>query len=199
MIIRKYRPRDERGWLECRVLAFLDTAYFDNVYREKEVYTHPSVELVAEEAGRIVGLLDIEYELESGTVCSRGEGRGAMIWHMAVLPQFRKQGIARQLLMAALARLEEDEIRRIEAWTRDDPWVNDWYIRQGFRCKQTYLHVYTSGDESAEAVTSRLEKLYVCDTFCHYLGSDHETIRKKFQRVHECRLYEKLIGPFGKP
>jgi hypothetical protein len=30
--IRPYADDDERGWLECRVLAFLDSAYYDAGY-----------------------------------------------------------------------------------------------------------------------------------------------------------------------
>ena len=41
--IRPYQPSDEAQWLRCRVLAFLDTAYYDNVCREKEHYSNPSI------------------------------------------------------------------------------------------------------------------------------------------------------------
>jgi hypothetical protein len=35
-VIRPYEDRDETAWLRCRVVAFLDTASFDSVEREKE-------------------------------------------------------------------------------------------------------------------------------------------------------------------
>ncbi len=54
MIIRKYEDRDNLGWVRCRVLSFLDSAYFDNVLRKKECYNSPSVELVAEIDDKIV-------------------------------------------------------------------------------------------------------------------------------------------------
>jgi len=69
-IIRPYVDADERGWVERRVLAFLDTAYFDAVEWEKEPYERPSVELVAEVDGRIVGLIDVECE-EEPAPCAR--------------------------------------------------------------------------------------------------------------------------------
>lgn len=62
MLIRDYQNEDEQGWLRCRVLAFLNTAYYDNVLNKKEVYENPSIELVAEMDGEIVGLIDVEYE-----------------------------------------------------------------------------------------------------------------------------------------
>ena len=79
MIIREYRDTDNLQWVRCRVLSFLDSAYFDNVLREKEHYENPSIELVAEDDGRIVGLIDLEYEKEKGTVCSNRNGLGGMI------------------------------------------------------------------------------------------------------------------------
>lgn len=69
MIIRKYEDKDELGWVRCRVLSFLDSAYFDNVLQKKEHYNNPSLELVAEINDKIVGLLDIEYQKDKGTVC----------------------------------------------------------------------------------------------------------------------------------
>ena len=65
VVIRPYRDEDEQGWVRCRVLSFLDSAYFDDVRREKERYEHPALELVAERDGEIVGLIDVECEYES--------------------------------------------------------------------------------------------------------------------------------------
>lgn len=45
-----------------------------------------------------IGLLDIEYELKPQTVCSRGEGLGGMIGHIAVHPDYQKMGVGHQLL-----------------------------------------------------------------------------------------------------
>ena len=70
-VVRPYTDADERAWLECRVLAFLDSAYFDAVEREKEHYVRPSVELVAEVDGAIVGLIDVECEEEPGAGSAR--------------------------------------------------------------------------------------------------------------------------------
>ncbi|OOP68088.1 GNAT family N-acetyltransferase, partial [Heyndrickxia oleronia] len=57
MEIREYHSNDEVGWLRCRALSFLHTAYYDNVLREKEHYKNPSIELIAIEDGIVVGLL----------------------------------------------------------------------------------------------------------------------------------------------
>ncbi len=62
--LRPYREADEQGRVRCRVLAFLGSACFDHVRREKERYDRPSIQLVAELDGEIVGLVDVECELE---------------------------------------------------------------------------------------------------------------------------------------
>lgn len=31
LIIREYKKEDEKGWVRCRVLSFLDSAYYDNI------------------------------------------------------------------------------------------------------------------------------------------------------------------------
>lgn len=36
MKIKAYTFAYEKSWLECRVLAYLDTAYYDNVFQKKK-------------------------------------------------------------------------------------------------------------------------------------------------------------------
>lgn len=194
MEIRAYQENDEISWVSCRVLSFLDTAYFDNVLKEKEKYDNPAIELVAIEDEEVVGLLDVEYELEERTVCSRGEGLGGMIWHIAVHPDFRRRGIAGQLLYEAEKIAKVKGLNRFEAWTRDDDWVNQWYQKNGFHNVESYLHVYVEGrDEMKDVLKSEIPGLYPVHAFAHYVGEEKDTIRKRFKRVHECICYEKNI------
>lgn len=74
--------------MRYRTLSFLNTAYFDHVLNKKEKYQNPAIELVAIEQGQIVGLLDVEYEREQKTICTKGEGLGGMIWHVATHPDY---------------------------------------------------------------------------------------------------------------
>lgn len=194
MKIRPYHVDDEKGWVRCRVLSFLDTAYFDNVLKEKEIYGNPAIELVAEDDGQIVGLLDIEYEVKERTVCSRGTGLGGMIWHIAVHPDFRRKGIGTQLLNAAESIAKSKGLNRLEAWTRDDEWVNKWYGKSGFTKVGSYLHVYMDGGKELDGVVkSEMPKLYPVQGFAHYLGDEAELVKEKFNRVHECVCYEKML------
>ncbi|WP_160672455.1 GNAT family N-acetyltransferase [Clostridium sp. C8-1-8] len=190
MLVREYKDTDNYEWVKCRVLSFLDSAYFDNVLREKEHYKNPSVELVAEVDNKIVGLIDVEYERQKGTVCYNSTELGGVIWHIAVLPEYRKSGVATMLLNEAIDRLRAKDIKKLEAWTRDDKWVNDWYKNRGFIWKESYLHVYAEGSECDKIAKSTINKLFTCSSFNQYIGEDKETIRKSFKRVHECNLYE---------
>jgi GNAT superfamily N-acetyltransferase len=192
MLIREYRPEDERGWLRCRVLSFLDTAFFDNVLRRKETYENPSIELVAEEDGQIVGLIDIEVDTDRNKICYNQLRPSAMIWHIAVHPDHQRKGIARALLNEAERMVREAELTRLEAWTRDDDHVRQWYLKNGFSPGYSYLHVFLDGkDEVNGSVSSQLEKFTVISCFAHYTGPDRELVRKRFERVHECTMYEK--------
>lgn len=195
MEIRQYQVEDEIGWVRCRVLSFLDTAYFDNVFPKKEVYENPAIELVAVENDQIVGLLDIEYEVKERTVCSRGTGLGGMIWHIAVHPDFRRKGIGTQLLKVAEKTAKIKGINRFEAWTRDDEWVNKWYVNSGFMNVESYLQVFIDGNSELKgAIKSELPDLFPIQAFAHYIGEENEQIKKRFKRVYECNCYEKMVN-----
>lgn len=191
MIIRDYEHNDEIGWVRCRTLAFLETAYFDNVLKLKEHYENPAIELVAEIGGQIVGLIDVEYEKEERTVCSRGEGLGGMIWHIAVHPDFSRQGIGKQLLDAAVNKAKAIGLNRFEAWTRDDLWVQNWYEKMNFKNVDSYYHIYFEGDEMNQQIQSKTPKLYLVNNFAHYVGDDIEQFKNN--RIHQCVCFEKTF------
>lgn len=193
MIIRNYENKDEVSWLRCRVLSFLDTAYYDNVLIEKEHYDNPSIELVAVEDENVIGFLDLELDTPNRRVCSNRSGVGGMIWHLGVHPDYRKTGIGQLLLEEAIARAKEYLIERLEAWTRDDLWVNEWYVKRGFKRIDAYLQVYIQGGELQGVITSQSSELYPVTAFAHYVGEDRNKIKQQFSRVHETNLYEYLF------
>ncbi|MDZ5712630.1 GNAT family N-acetyltransferase [Jeotgalibacillus haloalkalitolerans] len=194
MIIRNYKTDDEVGWVRCRVLSFLDTAYYDNVLKNKETYKNPAIELVAVENDQIVGLLDIEYDANETTVCTRGEGLGGMIWHIATHPDFQRKGIATKLLKKAEQMAKEIGLDYLEAWTRDDKWVNKWYEKSRFDKTYSYLHVFAEGkNEVKEVMKADDPKFKIIQAFAHYAGDQQDDIKAKFKRVHECNCYEKNL------
>ena len=193
--IRGYGDADERGWLRCSVLSFLETAYFDSVFREKPRYEHRSIELVAELDSEIVGVIDVECEEEPGTVCTvcadrDGPVLGGMIWHLAVHPDHQLRGIGAMLLHEARRRAETWGIGCLEVWTRDDAGTLRWYEAQGFEWVKSYLHVYLQAKSETEGViSSTLPSLTPVQVFAHYTGDEREKVRARFARVHECNCF----------
>lgn len=192
--IREYRQEDEEGWLHCRMLSFLHTAYYDHVLQNKESYQHPSIELVAVQSGKIVGLIDVEYEREAKSVCTLCASRGGMIWNLAVHPDLQRKGIGFRLLSQVESRLKARGIDELEAWTRDDPATNRWYLRNGFKKINSCFHAFPEGDEVQRAVRSSISGLRPLAMFAHYSGDDPEKIRKAVHRVHECSGYCKKLN-----
>jgi ribosomal protein S18 acetylase RimI-like enzyme len=197
--VRAYSSSDEAAWLRCRVIAFLDSAYYDDVRRYKETYTNPAIEVVAEVQGKLVGLLDVEYELESGSITFHGARakptcRGSVMHHLAVHPDFRRQRIASRLLEYALTELRQNGVRFLEAWTRDHEAACRWYERHGFRSVHTYLHVYASGTEAMALSGGEWSGFSPISVFAHYDGDQVDLVRSQFSRTHESRLYRRDIS-----
>lgn len=191
MQIRPYREADEQGWLRCRALSFLGSAYHDDVRTAKERFEGPSIELVADADGEIAGLIDVELEREPGTVCSERAGLGGMIWNVATHPDHQRRGVATELLAEAERLTRPEGIVRFEAWTRDDGHVHAWYRSHGFELVDSYLHVYVELDEGLRDLFPITEGLRPVKLFAHYVGGDREDIKRRFRRVHDCVLFEK--------
>ena len=192
--IRPYVAADERGWLQCRLLSFFGSAFYDDVVREKPRYERASIELVADAGGEIVGMIDVECELEPATVCFDRPGLGGMIWHLAVHPEHQRRGIAAALLAEAERLAREHGVCRFEAWTRDDPHVQAWYEANGFERVESYLHVYIERDEGLRDVVFEDGQLRLVKAFAHYTGDQPELIRQRFRRVHDDVLYERRFA-----
>jgi len=190
LIVRPYCDSDERSWVVCRVLSFLETGFFDDIRRSKERYEHEAIELVAEIDGEIVGLIDVECESEPGTICEDRPDLGGMIWHLAVHPDRQRRGVATRLLREAELLARDRGLARLEAWTRDDPVTRAWYESRGFRHVQSYLNVFIEFDEGVrDLFPVTADGLRPVRAFAHALG-DPEQMRKRFRRVHENVLYE---------
>ena len=192
--IRSYTDADEQGWLRCRVLGFLDTAFHDDVRQQKEHYERRAIELVALADGRIVGLLDLELEPADGVLWETA-ARGGVIWHVAVHPDFRRRGIASALMERALAGARTEELEIVQAWTRDDAWVHEWYEACGFRRRYSYLHVYMQPDEVGDEVTVRTPGLKPVLAFAQFTGGPpvEDELRARFRRTHDDVLFERAV------
>lgn len=187
-----YKSSNEDGWLYCRVLSFLKTAYFNDVLVVKPIYKNPSFELIAiDENQEVVGLIDIEIEPYPKELCSSGTVRSAMLHHIAVHPQHQRKNIGQMLLKIAEEKLKENGIKRLEAWTRDDQWVRDWYLKNNFKIFYSYLHVMVDGDQII--LKEPLSKFSMVNGFAHYTGEEKEKVRNSFPKSYECVGFEKII------
>lgn len=198
--IIEYVNSYEQSWLRCRVLSFLDSAYFDDVHTKKEEYKNPSIALIAVNKENVVGFIDIEYELEANSVCSKStklaNHLAGMIWHLGVHPDFRKQGIAKTLLEKAVEASKKKGLKRLEAWTRDDRFVNEWYKNNGFELIEQYVHWYFNAEKDDEKLlknilqidenVSSIEKM-----FGH--AKEMTASIKQLDRKYYCRRFDKLI------
>lgn len=184
LVVRPYEATDEPGWVRCRAVSFLRSAYFDDVVTAKPDYDgRPAISLVAERGNRIVGVIDVVVH-ENGL---------ATIDTVAVDPEAASAGVGTALLEEAVATLPAG-VTVLDAWTRDDPEANGWYAARGFRQTFTYLHVYADDDELPAAGARFDPSLTPIRAWFHASIDDAHRLRSCFRRVHECRRYERPIG-----
>ncbi|MBE7003092.1 MAG: GNAT family N-acetyltransferase [Ruminococcaceae bacterium] len=193
MVIREYTDHDELAWLRCRVLSFLDCSYYNDVLTRREAYENDSVSLVAEEDDKIIGLIDAEIEKEAGSLCVAGSQRGAVIWHLAVLPEYRRRHVAASLWSEAKARLKKRGIPYCEVWTQEDEAANRWYQAQGFVNirEKNWLRCYARPSKADWFLNrENVGELYgVEEMIFEIKTSRREEIADYCYRIDEVRLY----------
>lgn len=186
-LVRDYTSSDEQSWLRCRIMAFLPTAYYDDVVQAKPVVPAPGFELVAVNAhDTVVGLMDVTVDDAVGTIDT-----------LAVYPDQQNRGIARTLLGHALTRAHTHNLTALSAWTRDDPAALNWYRTTGFIETDHYLHVFanytTNPAEPSRAVDAMRPGLHLMSAFLHAELADEPQLRQQFARVHVCRRFTKAL------
>ena len=190
LIIRPYNSSDEENWLKCRLVSFHDSAYYDDVYTKKPIFDNSSLELVAELNGKIIGILDLENDNKDGNICYCKSGKGTMVWTIAVLPEYRRFGIARKLVLKAIGWVKNKDIDFIEAWTRDDKWVLDWYESLGFATFHSYWHIYFKGDNAKSLFESNDKDIAPKALFAHYDKAPKTLDQNKIDRFYKCSGYK---------
>ena len=175
--VRDFHAGDERSWLRCRVLGFLDTAYFDDVWPVKPPAAGPDLVAVAAD-GTVAGIL-------IATVA----GSTATVDTVVVHPDHRRRGIGRALLDTVTARLRAAGVTDLHAWTRDDPGTLAWYRGCGFAEDGHYLHVYAEAAEMERAAVTARPGWKPMAAFLHGKVTDERWARERFRRVHVCRRF----------
>ena len=190
LIIRPYNLSDQENWLKCRLISFHDSAYYDDVYTAKPTFKNLSLELVAEINGKIVGILDFEKDNKSGSICYCKSGIGGMIWTISVLPDYRRSGIASQLVLKAIDWATDNNIDFIEAWTRDDKWVIKWYESLGFNRFHSYWHIYFKDDNVKDLFKSNDKDIVPQSVFAHSDKDPKALDQNKIDRFYKCSGYK---------
>lgn len=175
--VRPYLPSDEPAWLRCRVLAFLNTNYYDDVWQTRPLEDDLAIALVAVDGEQLVGLIDITID-----------GAAATIDTIAVHPDAQRSGIGTALLAAAREQLPAG-ITTLDAWTREDAAANAWYQSRGFTENQRYLQVYKGWDDPSEGFTSPEGMSAPVIAFLHAPIEREAEFRARFRRVYICRQY----------
>ena len=192
--IRKYRPEDENGWVRCRTLSFLETTRFDEVLPKKPHYPNPSVQIVADHHGRIVGVLDVEYDTAEQRICFRERSPGGIIRTVAVLPEYQREKVAVHMMRYACDLLRQENIGHLEIWNRlEDEGACAFLAEQGFENTYSYLHFYADGMTCRHYAPCRTLDCFVMKVYGEYTGSAPGDIRSASDRAYECALFEKEI------
>ncbi|EHI70873.1 N-acetyltransferase family protein [Streptococcus ictaluri] len=137
MRIRNYQAGDEKGWIYTKALAYLFSPFFDDrdsfkPELDKEVFEE-RLELVAEEDGQIVGLLDIDIynQAYSRTYRYAPANKVAYFSNLAVHPDYQGRGIAQVLFDTAKRVLKEKDVEKLSIFTRDGNAANHLYQKWG--------------------------------------------------------------------
>lgn len=191
MIIREYCEEDEQAWLRCRAVAFLDCSYWNDVKTSKDKYDNQSISLVAEDDGRIVGFIETELNSNDAT-CNKAGEDNAVIWHLGVLPEYRKHSVASKLWNETKKRLVNLNIHYCEVWTQEDEPANRFYINMGFilEKEQTWLRCYVRGEKCNEFLNGKLSGIYGPEELIFDAKvNQKEKYKDICYRMDEVRLY----------
>lgn len=177
--VRDYETADETSWLRCRVIAFLATSSYDDVWPAKR---RADLELVAVDGDAVVGLLDVSVP-----------GPNAVVETVAVHPDHQRRGVATALLGEAVRRLERCGVRTLDAWAREDVPAVGWLARNGFTEVSRSLHVYASPDEVGTVLSAKYG-LTPVGALLHARIERETELRQRFERVHRCRRMVRVLG-----
>ena len=97
---------------------------------DKFLQRNPDTCLVAEADSRIVGVIIVG-----------NDGRRGYIYHTAVNPQYRKQGIAKSLVETAMAALQNNGINKVALVVFDRNEIgNDFWEKMGFTVRGDLIY-----------------------------------------------------------
>lgn len=188
LVVRDYRPEDEKEWLQCHALVYIGSNE-RRMLSKKQMY-EKSIELVLAVDGKIAGFADVELEVVPGSICQKKFHGNGMLWDLGVLPSFRRLGYATRLLEEATARGRELGMKRLEAWSIEP---NAWkfYEKYGFRQFFEYHHVLIENRDRLRPFDKN--GLHFVEVYAHVMPKTNlEKLVEKYapKEVLPCRGFE---------
>jgi len=165
LVIREYKESDEKEWLKCHALAYLDSNE-RKLERNKPKYAGKSIQLTATVDEKIVGYLDIELEEIPGSICYKKLDGNGMLWDIGVLPEFRRKGIATKLVDEGVRRGKKWGMKRLEAWSIEP---NAWkfYEKYGFKKFFEYHHILINNREKLRIFDK--DGMHIVEMYAHVM------------------------------
>lgn len=131
--VREYRPEDQAAWLETHAIIMTISHAWNYCIQERPAYEgYTSTRLVAVDGERLVGLIDVQYENESGELCFQKDSRGGYVLEFGRLPQYGGSGLGKLLMDAAEADAKRLGFNRLEYWSQDRR-AQRYYRRLGLK------------------------------------------------------------------
>lgn len=187
--IRSYHSVDEEQWLKCHVMAYLGSNE-RRFLTEKPRYERPSIELVYVDDNDIIGFLDIELEDVPGSVCYKKVEGNAMLWDIGILKEYRRKGVATQLLKEGISQAKKQGVKRLEAWSIEEG-AKEFYEKFGFKRFFEYHHVLIDKREKLRPLDEN--GMHITELYAHVMpDTDINDIMKKYapKEVHICAGFE---------
>lgn len=131
--IREYRAEDEPEWMRVHAIILSISHSWNYSIQERPLYEgHESTKLVAVLEGKIVGLIDTQFDNEPGELCFVKDSRGGYVLEFGRLPECAGQALGPLLMEAARADAEKKGFRRLEYWSQDRA-AQRFYARLGIK------------------------------------------------------------------
>lgn len=131
--IRPYQPEDEAEWLKVHAVIMTISHAWNYCIQERPDYAgYSSTRLVAVLAGRIVGLIDVQYENTPGELCFQKDSRGGYVLEFGRLPEHGGAGLGKRLMGAAAEDAKRQGFNRLEYWSQDRR-AQRYYRRLGLK------------------------------------------------------------------
>jgi ribosomal protein S18 acetylase RimI-like enzyme len=131
--IRPYRAEDEAEWMRVHAIILSISHSWNYSIQERPDYAgYRSTRLVAVADGRIVGLMDTQYENERGELCFEKETLGGYVLEFGRLPEHGGGEVGKRLIDATVEDAKAQGIHRLEFWSQDRR-AQRYYRRLGLR------------------------------------------------------------------